>query len=167
MSEEWKKKLKELKEKTEIEILEVHRKEEELREKHKNDRNRIIELIYEQLKAVEEAYTEEGMNENIRPITTKRPLEVSLGLSIKMFNTTHGLRIVFILHLTDKGYAVEVKEDLFDPIKENRYYSTKTIFPPIKIKDIQESISVFLNSRKRILISYEEKQQRLGRKYAL
>ena len=166
MSEEWKKKLKELKEKTETEILEIHRKEEELREKYKNDRNRLIELIYEQLKEVEEIYTEEDMNEYIRTKVIKHSLGANLTLPIKSASTTISLGINFNLHLSDKGYAVEVREDLFDSVKEIRFYTSKTIRPPVKINDIQDAISGFLSSRKQILISYEKKQQRLGRKYA-
>lgn len=171
MSEDWEKELKEIKEATKKEIMEIREKEEELREKHKEDVEKILDLIYSQLKPVEETFRKEGREESYQPKIVRHPHAIYLSLPITPESmrspghyTTIGLTIGFGLLLTDEGYGVKVTKDIYDHTKDRTFRTEGYISPPVDVDGIQKEIRDFLRDRRFAIKMLEEKMQRLKRR---
>lgn len=104
-SDEWINKIKKIKMETEKQIKDIRSGEEEFREKYKDQKKKIIEMIYSQLKPLEETFKSE------KPKIERSHWGVSLSLPIVHENTHYTSGIHFYLKLTDKGYGVDVKRD--------------------------------------------------------
>lgn len=149
-----------MKEETEEGITEAREEEKRLREKHAGEKEKLVELIYAQLKPVEETFRAEGVQKN-KPRLDKSPNGVTLYLPINY--TSVG--IYFGFTLTDKGYAVTVKKEIFDHEKERTFYVDHLIQAPVTVEGIKGEIRAFIRDRNDSVKRVEEKARRMARKY--
>ena len=165
MQREWKAELEKVKKATEEEIKEVRRKEEELREKHKGEREKIIEMIYSQLKPVEETFREEGKEETDQPKIKKYPGGISLSLPIVHQQTHTGFSISFDLRLTDKGYAVTTRKSGYDHTTDRVFTSEGFVEAPVEMGKIRSEIRDFIGNRSSAIKMLEGKKRRMQREW--
>ena len=160
MSEDWKKELESMKKETEEEVERGRKVERELREKYAGEKEKLVELIYAQLKPVEETFKVEGAVKN-QPRLEKYPHGVSLYLPID-----HAyVNIYFGFALTDEGYAVTVRREIFDHKTERNFYFDHYIQAPVTVEGIKKEIREFIRDRNDAAKRVEEKTRRNSRKY--
>lgn len=160
MSEDWKKELESMKKETEEEVEKVREEESKLREKHEGEKEKLVELIYAQLKPVEETFKVKGADKN-QPRLDKYPHGVTLYLPIDHANVS----IYFGFTLTDKGYALTVRREVFDSQKERTFYFDHYIQAPVTVEGINKEIREFVRDRNDTVKRVEEKARRRARKY--
>ncbi len=164
MPADWKAELEEMKKATEEEIKESRRKEEELREKYKGDKERIIDLINSQLKPVVETFKEEDMEETSQPKIKKYHNGISLNVPIVQEVGYISFSISFDLVFTDRGYEVKTRKSGYDHVQDRAFTSEAFIHAPVDIKGIRDEIRAFLRDRNFAIKMLEEKKKRLQRK---
>lgn len=161
MSEDWRKELESMKKEADEEREKAHEEEEKLREKYAGEREKLVKLIHAQLKPVEETFKVEDMNKN-QPRLDKHPHGVTLYLPINHANVS----IHFGFTLTDKGYTVTVRREVFDHEKQRTYYFDHYIQAPVTNEGIKKEIREFIRDRNDTVRRVEEKARREARKYA-
>lgn len=165
MSADWKAELEETKKATEEDMEEVRKKEEELRKKYEGDQEKIIDLIYSQLKPVVETFREEGKEKTDQPRIDKRQSGIVLHLPIVHGNTHIGLSISFGLIFTDKGYGVTTRKRIYDHTKDRVFTSQGFVDAPVEIEGIQNQIREFIRDRAFAIKMLEEKTKRMKRRW--
>ena len=164
MSDKWVEELKKIKEDTE-KILGVSRKKEvELREKFKDDVNRILYLISSLAEPVVETFEDTSKQEIEQPKFESNMLSKSAYLKVPISHRSSifgDIGLGFILKLTNSGYAVEVRESSYDTVQNRSFSSVYYINPPVKIEHIQDAIRKFLKDRQWIIERLEERSKRL------
>ena len=163
MMSDWKAELEKVKKATEEEIKETRKKEDELRKKYEGQKEKIIDLIYSQLKPVEETFREEGKDEIDQPKIKKYYDGISLSLPIVHEGTHRGFGINFDLRFTDKGYAVRTRKSGYDHVQDRAFTSEGFIDAPVEIGKIRGEIRSFLGDRAFAIKMLEEKRKRMAR----
>lgn len=160
MSSDWEAELESMKKETEEEVAKAREGERKLREKHAGEKEKLVELIYAQLKPVEETFKVEGADKN-QPRLDKHPNIVALYLPIDHTNVS----IYFGFTLTDNGYAVTVRRKMFDREKERNYYFDHYIQAPVTVEGIKKEIREFIRDRNYTVKKLEEKVRSMERKF--
>jgi hypothetical protein len=154
MSEDWLTKIKEMKKKEDdmnADLEATKKAWTENKEKHKDERNKIIELINSESKKIAEIYTDESAKRYSKPKVTGNDRYVSLSMTIERQSLSRDYEITFSLESTEKGYRVDVH-------KGNG--ASKSIFPPVTVEAIQKELVDFISDRNNEigqLISEEKK----------
>ena len=154
MSENWKKELRKIKKMTKKKVLEIRKREELLRDKYKEDAKRIMDLIYSQLKVVEEIFKEKGLLPKIRryensiemccPFVVYGELRFLPSISFHLLLTNEGYNVM-VSYLMGGGGAVELLRSIFG-------YEKIVIPSPVRIEDIQKEIKAFLQKRSQAIV---------------
>ena len=134
MSEDWLTKIKEMKKKED----DMNADLEEHIEKHKDERNKIIEILISQSKKIVEIYTNESAKSHGQPKLTSTEQCVTLNIPIERPSLSQSYKITFTLALTEKGYRVDIKRGNGTGI---------TIFPPVTLEAIQNELAGFIHNR--------------------
>ena len=161
--ENWGEKLKRMKEQTEREIQDKRLAEQELRDKYKDEKGRIIEMLRSELGNVVEVFKDVSQNQFDQPKAEVRDWGATLEVPIVHSSTHVGLEISFYLTLTDKGYALKVTKGMFDGIHDQSYEVPNVISPPVIAEAIQKEVTDFLEARSNTIKRMEERTQRFVR----
>jgi hypothetical protein len=145
MSEEWKKVLERMKRQTKDEMRIGNLIEKELEQKYKGEKERLLNLIYSQLRQVIEIFTDENQ-EIYQPKIEKTSSSISLRFPIKSSSTTVHLSLDFGLILTDNGYAVTIRIEDYDFVQQRGFTHYGRIDPPVTVKMIQSTITEYLQN---------------------
>jgi hypothetical protein len=119
--EDWVQKMKRMKEETEREIQDKRIAEEQLRDKYKDEKERIIGMLRSELGKVVEVFKDASQSELDQPKAETSGWGATLRVPIVYPSTHIGLGISFYLILTDKGYALKVTKGMFDGMHDQSY----------------------------------------------
>lgn len=143
----------------------IREEERELREKHKGEKEKIIELILAQLKLVVETFKTESIIVGDQPEIRKHGMGVELYLPLASGGTTYGLSMSFGFTLTDDGYTIRTRKSVYDIITDRIFEFEGVVEAPVTAKGIQDELSKFIRDRSFAIKRLEEKARRLGRSF--
>jgi hypothetical protein len=161
--DEWTQKIRKMKEDTEREIRDKRIEEEELREKYKDEKTEIMELLRLELAKVVEVFKDPSKNEWEQPKVEVSEYAASLNVPIVEMGTRVNTGISFYPQLTDNGYTLKVLRGNFDGMYEQSYETISAIYPPVTTEAIQKEVTAFLESRSHTIKRMEQRSQKLRR----
>jgi hypothetical protein len=161
----WVERLKKIKEETEREIQGKRLVEQQLREKYKDEKTKIFELLRSELNKVVEIFKDPSLQEFDQPKAEIGNWGARLSVPIVHSGTHVGLEIKFFPQLTDKGYALTVAKGMFDGIHDKSYDVNAYIPPPVTANAIQTQVMDFLEARSNTIKSMEESTLRFQREW--
>lgn len=165
MSQEWKEQIKAIKQNHEKSLENVHIKEASLKEKYKDEKIKLTNLIREQLKILASVYVEDPSTPKPLPEVRDWYGGVTLSIPFKVFDIVYSFDSSFELILTEKGYVVTAKLEHFDHTKEMKFYSSYTIEQPITDKKIQDILSQWLKELSQSIVWYKEIKEKQMRSF--
>jgi hypothetical protein len=152
-----------MKEGTEREIQDKRLAEQQLRDKYKDEKGKIIEMLRSELDKVVEVFKDGSQRELDQPKAEIEDLVATLKVPIVHSSTHVGLGISFCPRLTDNGYALNVTRGIFDEMSGQIREVTRTIFPPVTTEAIQKEVTDFLETRSNTIKMMEERTQKFKR----
>lgn len=167
MSEdEWTQNIKKIKEREkEIDAIgEAKRKEwEELKEKHKDEATKIIDLLNSELKKVLTVYEDSSLKKYDKPKVEGDNRYVKLDIPIVRGGSYYSFGISFWLKLTEKGYGLDVVKSTF-LTRDSTPHEDKTYIPPLVTAiAIRKEVTEVLQARTesiRIMTEQEDRYRR-------
>ena len=167
MSEDWEKELKGFKEQAEKDTTEMCTKERELHDKYGPDKKKILDLIQSQLEPVVKTFRDESGDKIDQPGIERYESGIRLKLPLVHESTHYGLALSFNLSLTESGWMVNVKQDLFDSKNEKAYSTLESIPSPVDLEAVRGMIRGFIESRSQLINRLEEKSERYRREHGI
>ena len=161
----WEDKIRKIKEETDQEIKENRLAEQRLREKYKDEKTKIIEMLRSELGVVVKVFKRPSGKYYEQPSLEVADWGASLKVPIVGAGPTVNIGITFSFQFGDDGYGLKVVKGTYDAVSQKSDEINGEIPPPVTAAAVQKQVTVFLETRKACIKRMEEEAQRLQREW--
>jgi hypothetical protein len=144
----WEDKLGKIKEETDKEIEENRLAERQLREKYKDEKPMIIEVLRSELGIVVKGIKQPSKKCYDQPNLEVAGWGASLKVPIVGVGATVNIGITFSFQFSDNGYYLKVIKGTYDAKTQKPYEINADIPPPVTVEAIQKQVTEFLEARR-------------------
>ncbi len=159
----WEEKIKSIKEETDKEIEEKRLAEWRLREKYKDEKTIILEMLRSELGVVVRVFKQTSKKYYEQPSLEVADWGASLRVPIVGIGSTMNTGIVFSFQFSDNGYCLKIIKNTYDAITQKPCEINSDIPSPITVEDIQKQVIEFLEGRRDTVKKIADEDQRLQR----
>jgi len=159
----WEDKIRKIKEETDKEIKENRLAERRLREKYKDEKPKIIEMLRSELGVVVKVFKKPSRKYYDQPSLEVADWGASLKVPIVGAGATVNIGITFSLQFSDNGYCLKVIKVTYDAVTQKHCEINADIPPSVTVEAIQKQVTEFLEVRRDTIKRMEEEYQRLQR----
>ena len=161
----WEDKIRKIKEETDQEIEEKRVVEQRLREKYKDEKTEIIEMLRSELGVVVKVFKRPSGKYYDQPSLEVADRGASLKVPIVGAGATVNIGITFSFQFGDDGYGLKVAKGAYDAMTQKSDEINAEIAPPVTVAAVQKQVTEFLETRKDCIKRLEEEAQRLQREW--
>jgi hypothetical protein len=163
MENNWEDKIRKIKEETDKEIEENRLAEQRLREKYKDDKPKIIEMLRSELGVVVKVFKKPSRKYYDQPSLEVADWGASLKVPIVGAGATVNIGITFSFQFSDDGYGLKVVKGTYDAVTQKPGEINADIPPPVTVAAVQKQVTEFLEVRRDTIKRMEEEAQRSQR----
>jgi hypothetical protein len=156
-------KIRKIKEETDQEIEENRVAEQRLREKYKDEKPEVIEMLRSELGVVVKVFKHSSGKYYDQPSLEVADWGASLKVPIVGAGATVNIGITFSFQFSDDGYGLKVVKGTYDAMTQKSDEINAEILPPVTVAAVQKQVIEFLETRKACVKRMEEEAQRLQR----
>jgi hypothetical protein len=163
MENNWEDKIRKIKEETDKDIEENRLAEQRLREKYKDEKPKIIEMLKSELGVVVKVFKKPSGKYYDQPSLEAADWGASLKVPIVGSGATVNIGITFSFQFSDNGYGLKVVKGTYDALTQKSDEITVDIPPPVTVEAVQKQVTEFLEARRDTIKRMEEEAQRSQR----
>jgi hypothetical protein len=161
----WEDKIRKIREETDQEIEENRVAEQRLREKYKDEKPEVIEMLRSELGVVVKVFKHSSGKYYDQPSLEVADWGANLKVPIVGVGATVNIGITFSFQFGDDGYGLKVVKGTSDAVSQKSDEINAEIPPPVTVAAVQKQVIEFLETRKACIKRMEEETQRLQREY--
>jgi hypothetical protein len=136
-----------------------------LREKYKDEKPEIIEMLRSELGLVVKVFKKPSGKYYDQPSLEVADWGASLKVPIVGAGATVNIGIMFSFQFCDEGYGLKVVKGTYNAVTKKSDEITADILPPVTVAAVQKQVTEFLEARRATIKRMEEEAQRLQREW--